>query len=91
MAENDFTVGPEDATRLKQTIDAALVELQEIEDRQEALKDLVKTVAGELSIKPAELMQSIKTIHKNSLDDLHAKTDMIDNIVNVYKKSHNKV
>jgi hypothetical protein len=83
MAET--VVGPEDKTRLKGTFDAAISQLQEMDDIRESLKDLIQTVATELNVKPAELMTAIKIQYKNKLDETNEKNDTVSSLVAIYR------
>ncbi len=77
-------LGPEDKTRLKGTVDAAIEHLQEMADRRESLSDLVKTVAKEFNMKPGKLMKYIKAEYSNKLDEMREEAEMMENLSSVY-------
>lgn len=76
-------LGPEDLSKLRKTVDAGLVVLQEIDDLKEGLKDTVKNLAEELNIKPALINKALRVARKQSLEAERESLDTIEDILNI--------
>ena len=74
------SLGPDDQKKLEAFMNAAMSQLQEMDDRRESLKDLAKGLAEELGIKSKELMMAAKTAYKN---DLAAKKESMDTVIDI--------
>ena len=59
----------EEKTKLTHVIEEGMKVLQDVQDLREGLKDLVKSVAEELDVKPALINKAIKTAYKRNLDE----------------------
>lgn len=67
MALDSLT--PDDARKIKDTIDAGEKVLSEIELLKEGLNDTVKNLAQELDIKPTIINKAIKLAYKNRTEN----------------------
>jgi uncharacterized membrane protein len=74
------SLSPDDKRKFNSWMEAALKELQEIDDRKNALRDSAKAVAEEFGIKAKELMASARTAFKN---DLEAKKEAMDIVCDI--------
>jgi len=75
------TLSSEEKTKLKNVIDQGMKVLQEIEDLNGGLKDTVKAVADELSIKPALLSRALKAAYKASIATDKEDFDTVEEIL----------
>lgn len=64
---SELSIGPAEKSKLDKTIEACVKQLQEIQDIRESMKDLIKTVAEELNIKPKELRAAVSVSFKANL------------------------
>ena len=74
------TLTPEDQTKIKQTVEAGVQVLREIDTLREDMKTYVTGLAEELDIKPTTVSKAIKLAHKNEKDDAikQAQEEMTD-------------
>ena len=79
--------GPEEARKLETLIKEGSTVLQEVEDLQEGLKETVKAIAEELSLKPSIINKAIKiafkgnwTAHNEDFEEVEAILDITKNI-----------
>lgn len=63
------TLNDEGKRKLKQIIDEGIRIYQEIDDLKIGLKDTVKNISEELSIKPKVLNAAIRAAYKDTLDE----------------------
>jgi transposase-like protein len=64
MAGGVYT--PEEKARLSQLVNEGTRVLQEVDDLKEGLRDTVKAIAEEMSVKPAVLNKAIRTAYKSN-------------------------
>ena len=64
MAGGGYT--PEEKARLSQLVNEGTRVLQEVDDLKEGLRDTVKAIAEEMSVKPAVLNKAIRTAYKSN-------------------------
>lgn len=62
------TLSAEDTKKLKRVIDEGLKITQEVADLKDGFKDVVKAVAEELQLKPADINKAIRVAFKATLE-----------------------
>lgn len=62
------TLSAEDTKKLKRVIDEGLKITQEVTDLKDGFKDVVKAVAEELQLKPADINKAIRVAFKATLE-----------------------
>lgn len=62
------TLSQEDTKKLKRVIDEGLKITQEVADLKDGFKDVVKAVAEELQLKPADINKAIRVAFKATLE-----------------------
>jgi len=74
------TLTPDDTTKIKQTVEAGVQVLREVDTLKEDMKTYVASLAEELDVKPATISKAIKLAHKNEKDDAikQAQEEMTD-------------
>ena len=77
--------GPEEAAKLNKLISEGSVVLREVEDLQGGLKETVKAVAEELSIKPSIINKAIKIAHKGGWAQLNEDFEEVEAILDITK------
>jgi hypothetical protein len=78
--------GPEEKAKLDRLISEGSVVLQEIEDLQGGLRDTVKAVAEELSVKPSIINRAIKLAHRGNWTDYNEDFEEVEAILDVTKR-----
>ena len=78
---SDRTYGAEEKAKLERLVNEGATVMQEIEDLQEGLKETVKAVAEELSIKPALINKAIKIAHKGDWSKVADEFDDLETLV----------
>lgn len=78
--------GPEEKAKLERLISEGSTVLQEIQDLSEGLKDTVKAVAEELSVKPSVINRAIKIAHKGNWSDHNEDWEEIEAILDITKR-----
>jgi len=78
MALDSLT--PDNTTAIKQTIEAGVQVLREVDTLKEDMKVYVTNLSEELDIKPATVSKAIRLAHKNEKDDAikQAQEEMTD-------------
>lgn len=78
MALDSLT--PDDTTKIKQTIEAGVQVLREVDTLKEDMKTYVTGLAEELDVKPSTISKAIRLAHKNENDDAikQAQEEMTD-------------
>lgn len=76
-------LSPDDQKKINSMMDAGLRIKQEVADLSGGLKDSVKAVAEELSIKPAYLMKAINVAFKAKMADEKESFDTVEDILNI--------
>ena len=71
----------EDTKKLKRVIDEGLKITQEVEDLKAGFKDVVKAVAEELQMKPADLNKAIRVAFKASLESEKEGVNAVEEIL----------
>ena len=61
---SDRVYGPDEKAKLERLVREGVTVLQEIEDLQGGLKETIKAVAKELSVKPSLINKAIKVAQK---------------------------
>ena len=61
---SDRAYGAEEKAKLERLVKEGVTVLQEIEDLQGGLKETIKAVAEELSVKPSLINKAIKVVQK---------------------------
>mgnify|MGYP001290784543 CR=1 FL=1 len=61
---SDRVYGAEEKAKLERLVKEGVTVLQEIEDLQGGLKETIKAVAEELSVKPSLINKAIKVVQK---------------------------
>lgn len=79
------TYGPEEKAKLERLINEGSTVLQEVEDLQEGLKETVKAVAEELSIKPALINKAIKLARTGKWSQYNEEFEEIEAILDITK------
>ena len=71
---------PDDQTKIKQTVDAGIQVLREIDTLREDMKTYVDGLAEELDVKPTTIRKAIKLAYKNEKEDAvsQAQQEMTD-------------
>ena len=64
MAGGSYT--PEEKARLTQLVNEGTSVMQEVDDLKEGLRDTVKAIAEEMSVKPSVLNKAIRTAYKSN-------------------------
>jgi transposase-like protein len=57
---------PEEKARLTQLVSEGTRVMQEVDDLKEGLRDTVKAIAEEMSVKPSVLNKAIRTAYKSN-------------------------
>jgi hypothetical protein len=78
--------GPEEKAKLERLIIEGSTVLQEVEDLSAGLKDTVKAVAEELSLKPSVINKAIKIAHKGNWADHNEDWEEIEAILDITKR-----
>lgn len=81
MSFENQSFGPEETKKIKLVIDAIIDNMQEIEDRRLSSKDMAKTLAEELNIKPAFVMDAAKKSFKPTLDEDKEKLTIVEELM----------
>ena len=70
----------DDATKIKQTIEAGIQVLREVDTLKEDMKAYVVGLSEELDIKPSTVSKAIRLAHKNEKEDAikQAQEEMTD-------------
>jgi len=76
----------EDNAKLRHVIEEGLRVTQQIDDLRCGLKDVVKSIAEELELKPSSIMKAIKMSFKESLQDEKDNLDQVEHILSVLGK-----
>ncbi len=63
----DKNLSPDEVAKLKSLINSVVVSLTHIDDIRSQMKEDVAEVAAELDIKPAEITEAAKTLHKQNM------------------------
>jgi len=82
----DRSYGPEEKSKLERLINEGSTVLHEIEALQEGLKETVKAVAEELSVKPSVINKAIKIAHKGNWQDYNEDWEEVEAILDITKK-----
>lgn len=74
------TLTPDDSVKIKQTIEAGVQVLREIDTLKEDMKTYVEGLTEELDIKPSTVSKAIRLAHKNEKEDaiVQAQQEMTD-------------
>ena len=74
------TLTPDDTIKIKQTIDAGVQVLREVDTLKEDMKSYVTSLAEELDVKSSTITKAIKLAHKDDKDDAikQAQEEMTD-------------
>ena len=67
------TLTDDDKTKIKQTVEAGVQVLREIETLREDMKTYVTSLSEELDVKPTTISKAIKLAHKNEKDGAAVK------------------
>lgn len=78
-------LSPEEQKQLKKIIDEGVMIKQEVKDRQDSLKDLVKEFAERTGMKAKEINKAINTKFKDNLKDIQEETSNVEAILEVIK------
>jgi hypothetical protein len=70
-------------TRIREFIKQGSTIKLEIQDQQEALKDLGKTIGEEIDVKPALLLKALNIAFKNKADDERENFTTVEEILAV--------
>lgn len=81
LTNEQLELSAEDARRVKQFIDNAVLELQKVEDINGGLKDVAKNLAEELNVKPAVLMEAAKVAWKANISDKKTRYEHVETIL----------
>lgn len=78
MSLDSLTV--DDTTKIKQTIEAGMQLLREVDTLKEDMKTYVKDLSEELDVKATTISKAIRLAHKNEKDDAikQAQAEMTD-------------
>lgn len=79
MAGGVYT--PEEKARLKQLVNEGTRVLQEVDDLKEGLRDTVKAIAEEMSVKPSVLNKAIRTAYKSNWQEQLADIGELEGIL----------
>ena len=74
---SDRVYGQDEKAKLERLVNEGVTVLQEVQDLQEGLKDIVKSVAEELEIKPAIINKAIKIAQRG---DWHKVADEFEDL-----------
>lgn len=71
---------PDDTTKIKQTVDAGVQLLREVDTLKEDMKIYVTSLAEELNVKPTTISKAIRLAHKNEKENAiqDAQEEMTD-------------
>lgn len=69
MALEHLTITPDDKKKFASLEAAALQTYQQIDDLKEGLKEMVKAVAEEYSVKPVVFTKAFRAVYKNKIAD----------------------
>lgn len=75
------TLSVDERSRLKELVEKGLKVTQEISDLKEGLRDTIKSIAEELSVKPALLTKAIRIAFKSSIVDEKETVDKVEEIL----------
>jgi hypothetical protein len=78
-------LSPEEQQQLKKIIDEGVMIKQEVKDRQESLKDLVKDFADKTGMKAKEINKAIAAKFKDNLQDMKEETQKVEDILEMVK------
>jgi hypothetical protein len=67
--------GPDEKNNLKKVIEDIATQYQVIDDRREAIKDVIKNTAGKYNITKKTLSRMAKTYYKGNFDDIANESD----------------
>jgi hypothetical protein len=77
------TLSVDEKKRLKELLDQGLRVTQEIQDLKEGLRDTVKTVAEELSVKPSVISKAIRFAFKASMVEEKDAMETVEEILHL--------
>ncbi len=77
--------GAEEKAKLERLINEGSTVLREIQDLQEGLKETIKAVAEELSVKPSVISKAIKIAHKGDWSAYNEDWEEIEAILDITK------
>ena len=78
-------LSPEEQKQLKKIIDEGVMIKQEVKDRQDSLKDLVKDFADKTGMKAKEINKAIAAKFKDNLQDMKEETQKVEDILEMVK------
>jgi hypothetical protein len=78
-------LSPEEQKQLKKIIDEGVMIKQEVKDRQDSLKDLVKDFADKTGMKTKEINKAIAAKFKDNLQDMKEETQKVEDILEMVK------
>jgi hypothetical protein len=78
-------LSPEEQKQLKKIIDEGVMIKQEVKDRQDSLKDLVKEFADKTGMKAKEINKAIAAKFKDNLQDMKEETQKVEDILEMVK------
>lgn len=83
MAESikDKHLTAPEVAKLKSTVNAIVVSLQQMEDARISYSDLAGATAAELDLKKAEIIDAARTLHKQNIAAKRAKQDAVEDIL----------
>lgn len=76
----------DDKLKLKQTIEAGVKYLEEIDDLRGSLRDQVKALAEQLNVKPRAINRAIKAAYKGDILENKDELDVVEEILYVTGK-----
>jgi transposase-like protein len=79
MAGGSYT--PEEKARLTQLVNEGTRVMQEVDDLKEGLRDTVKAIAEEMSVKPSVLNKAIRTAYKSNWQEQLADIGELEGIL----------
>lgn len=80
MALDQMSISPSDKKRIEEVKMAALSTYQEIDDRKESLKEMIKALAEEYNVKPAVFTKAWRALYKNKIAD---EKELADDVMEV--------
>jgi division protein CdvB (Snf7/Vps24/ESCRT-III family) len=83
---SELSIGPAETSELQKVIDAGKIQLQEIQDIRESLRDTVKAIAEKLNMKPKEIMDSIRVAFKANLAEKNTHHETVCAILEATKR-----
>lgn len=78
---NDVTLTPDEAAKLKMTINSLVVNFQHQFDLAEQAKELVNEFADELDVKASEITDAARTVFKQNFEVRKAKQKALERVL----------